>query len=340
MTRTPRIAIVGASGYTGREVRSLLHRHPGVQVDLTTTARTDYTPPPPDLPYDAAVEPLRLSDLQYVDAAIVCAPHGAAVPLVRAALEHDCKVVDLSADFRLRDADLYAAHYGQPHAAPELLDDAVYGLTEHYRTAVKGGRLIANPGCYPTSILLPLLPLLHSDLLAPDVPIIADAKSGVSGAGKTPSERTVYGNVHDNCSAYGIGTHRHTPEIHARAGTDRIVFVPHLLPLFRGMLTTLYLAPAPGVDAAAMLAHLDEHYAAEPFVRVYPTGTPSLDRVQHTNFCDIGAADAGDRVVVVAAIDNLGKGAAGQAVQNLNVLLGLPETMGLTSAGLGPAGSP
>jgi N-acetyl-gamma-glutamyl-phosphate reductase len=324
------VAILGASGYTGREVQRLLRNHPGMQLAQAMTARADAPAAAGELPVDPDVAPLALDLLEEIDGVFVCAPHGAAAPLVAAALERDCKVVDLSADFRLRDPALYERTYGKPHAAPALLETAVYGLTEHRRTQVARASLVANPGCYPTSILLPLLPLLGAgDLLDPQAAIVADAKSGVSGAGKTPTDRTHFGSVHENFLAYAVGNHRHTPEIHQEAGTGRILFVPHLLPVFRGILTTLYLRPARGVDAARVRACLAAAYADEPFVRVYDRGLPELDRVQHTNRCDLAVAQVQDHVVVVAAIDNLVKGAAGQAIQNMNLMLGLAETAGL-----------
>ena len=202
------------------------------------------------------------------------------------------------------------------------------GLTEVARREIGAARLVANPGCYPTAVALPLLPLLRAELIEPDV--IADCKSGVSGAGKTPAAHTHFGSVHENFRAYGVGTHRHAPEIAQVTGSDRIVFVPHLLPVFRGILATIYATPAAGITLGDVQSCLDDAYAAEPFVRVYDRGLPELDRVQHTNFCDIGAAEAGGRIVLISAIDNLVKGAAGQAVQNMNLMLGLDEEAGLT----------
>ena len=208
--------------------------------------------------------------------------------------------------------------------------EAVYGLTEHQRPSVAAAQLVANPGCYPTCILLALKPLLDHGLVAPGTAVVADCKSGVSGAGKQPTDRTVYGAVADNFLAYGVGEHRHGPEIQEQAGTDRIVFVPHLLPMFRGMLATIYLSPQPGSGAEDVRACLRQVYTSETFVRVYDRGQPELNRVQHTNYCDIAVAPAGDHVVLTSAIDNLGKGAAGQAVQNMNLMLGLDEEAGLS----------
>jgi N-acetyl-gamma-glutamyl-phosphate reductase len=328
-------AIVGASGYTGRELLRLLAHHPQLLATVVMTARAGVPPEPPQFPGDPTVDALDVARLRSVDGVFLCTPHGAASELAKQALAAGAKVVDLSADFRLRDPALYARTYGAPHPAPELLPEAVYGLTEHARTAVRGARLVANPGCYPTSVLLPLLPLLRQGLLDPRAPITADAKSGTSGAGKAPSERTHFGNVHENFCAYGIGTHRHLPEICQEAGTDRIAFVPHLLPVFRGILTTLYLQPAAGASADAIRSCLREAYADEPFVAVYEPGRPppELRCVQLGNQCHLAVAACGPQVVVVSAIDNLVKGASGQALQNMNLMLGLPETCGLIAEG-------
>jgi N-acetyl-gamma-glutamyl-phosphate reductase len=326
---TAKVAILGASGYTGRELLHLLARHPAARAEVVMTSREGSVPEPPELPSDPVVDSLDLRRLDGIDVAFLCAPHGASARLARQVLDAGTRVIDLSADFRLRDARLYAETYGEAHPARELLGRAVYGLTEHAREHLEGARLVANPGCYPTSILLPLLPLLQHGLVDEGATVIADSKSGVSGAGKALTERTHFGNVHDNFLAYKVGDHRHLPEIQQQAGTDRIVFVPHLLPVFRGILSTLYVPPARGTTAAQARACLEEVYAAEPFVRVYGTGLPELRAVVGTNFCDIGVAAAGDRIVVISAIDNLVKGASGQAVQNMNVMLGLEETAGL-----------
>jgi N-acetyl-gamma-glutamyl-phosphate reductase len=325
-----RVAIVGATGYTGRELLALCSRHRSLQVSEVMTARPGTAPEPPQFPNDPVIAPLDLSRLAKVDGVFLCTPHGAASEVARAALGHGCKVVDLSADFRLRSPELYRATYGAAHPATELLAEAVYGLTEHARAAVQKARLVANPGCYPTSVLLPLLPLLAAQLLDERAPIVSDSKSGTSGAGKQPSERTHFGNVHENFCAYAVGSHRHGPEIQQAAGTDRIVFVPHLLPAFRGILSTLYLQPKPGVGADHVRSCLLERYAGEPFVRVYAQGQPELRAVQHSNQCHIAVAAAGPLVVVTSVIDNLQKGASGQALQNMNLMLGLDETAGLT----------
>ena len=323
------VAIVGASGYTGRELLHLLDRHPELQAAEVMTARPGSQPAPPRTPTDPVIGPLDIQRFAAVDGVFLCTPHGAASEIAKAALEHDCKVVDLSADFRLRDPQAYANTYGSAHPAPELLDEAVYGLTEHSRSAISDARLVANPGCYPTSILLPFLPLEEGGLLARGAAIIADSKSGTSGAGKTPTERTHFGNVNENFCAYSVGNHRHSAEIEQQAQTNRIAFVPHLLPVLRGILTTLYVTPQQGVTADAVRSCLFESYAHEPFVHVYRDGMPELTDVQHTNHCHMAVASCGSQIVIVSAIDNLVKGASGQALQNMNLMLGLPETGGL-----------
>jgi N-acetyl-gamma-glutamyl-phosphate reductase len=323
------VAVLGATGYTGRELLRLLARHPLLQIAAAMTARPGEVDPP-DLPVDPEIAPLDLDRLRGLDGLFLCTPHGASATLATSLLALGAKVVDLSADFRLRDPTLYAQSYGHVHPAPELLSEAVYGLTERRRAEVARARLVANPGCYPTSVLLPLFPLLEAGLLSASAAIVADCKSGASGAGKSPSSRTHFGNMHENFCAYAPGEHRHRPEIWQEAGTKRITFVPHLLPVFRGILSTIYVEPRPGVGVAAIQSCLKERFRGEAFVRVYDRGLPELNRVQHTNFCDIAVAQADGLVVLVSAIDNLVKGASGQALQNMNLMLGLPEATGLS----------
>jgi N-acetyl-gamma-glutamyl-phosphate reductase len=327
-TGSHRVAILGASGYTGREVARLVRAHPHLELTHAMSARQGATPDEPATSVDDVVEALDPSVFGGVDGVFLCTPHGAAAAHARAALAAGCKVVDLSADFRLRDPSVHAATYGEDHA-PELRARAVYGLTEFARTEIAGAELVANPGCYPTAVSLPLRPLLASGLVDVEADVIADCKSGVSGAGKTPTARNVFGSVHENFAAYAVGTHRHQPEIQQAVGSDRVLFVPHLLPVFRGILATIWLRPSAGTTANDVRACLRETFAGEPFVRVYEHGLPELDRVQRTNFCDIAVASNAGRVVLISAIDNLVKGAAGQAVQNMNVLLDLQETAGL-----------
>jgi N-acetyl-gamma-glutamyl-phosphate reductase len=327
--RLKRIAVVGATGYAGGELCKLAGAHTGMELVSAMSARTEGGARAARKPGEPTVDVYRPELFESLDGVFVCAPHGASAPVVLAALEAGAAVVDLSADFRLRDASIYEATYGLPHPAPALLGEAVYGLTEHARDTVAQTRLVANPGCYPTSILLPLLPLFEHGLVPQDSLIIADSKSGLSGAGKGASDRTHFGNVHENFLAYGVGTHRHTPEIHQVAGTDTIRFVPHLLPVERGILSTIYVQPAGGVDAEAIRACLAERYADEPCVHVRQSGLPELKDVTRTNRCDMAVCDADGTVVIVSVIDNLLKGAAGQALQNMNLMLGLPELEGV-----------
>lgn len=322
-------AVVGASGYAGQELCGLLQRHASIQLTSVHSARPGAGAGPAPIPGAPEQSPYSAGSFEGLDAVFLCTPHGVATPFVRAALDAGARVVDLSADLRLKGLAAWEAAYGMAHPAPDLADAAVYGLTEHARAAVAGARLVANPGCYPTSVLLPLLPLLQAGQVAAQGPIIADAKSGVSGAGKGPSETTLYHNVAENFRAYGVGTHRHAPEIAEHSGEDRIVFVPHLLPCFRGILTTLYLPPAPGVTADSARAALQAAYEAEPLVQVLPSGVPALREVQNSARCHMGIAEANGSLVVVSAIDNLLKGAASQALQNMNLMLGLNELEGL-----------
>jgi N-acetyl-gamma-glutamyl-phosphate reductase len=322
-------AVLGASGYTGRELQRLLARHDSLALHVFASAREGSPAEPPELESEPPVEALDWERVAQCDGVFLCTPHGTSAPLAQRCLELGKHVVDLSADFRFPDAAGYRAAYAHEHPCPALLPGAVYGLTERAREQLHGARLVANPGCYPTSILLPLQPLLEARLVDRERTIVCDSKSGVSGAGKTPSARTLFGNSHENFLAYGLGTHRHQPEIRLHAGTERLVFVPHLLPVFRGILSTIYLAPAAGVRAAALRDCLRESYTGERFVRVFERGLPELRGVQNTNECHIAVGECGELVVIVSVIDNLLKGASGQALQNMNLALGLPEAAGL-----------
>lgn len=325
-----RVAVLGSSGYTGRELGRLLRGHAALRVEGLFGAREGVAPDAPELPVDDEIEMLDWSRIARCDGVFLCTPHKTSAELAVRCLALGAKVVDLSADFRLRDAAQYESVYQHAHPAPLLFGEAVYGLVEHARERVAAARLVANPGCYPTSILLALKPLLEAGLVADGAPIVCDAKSGISGAGKNPAARTHFGASHDNFLAYGVGTHRHTPEIRLHASTERITFVPHLLPVFRGILSTIYVPVAPRVTAAHVTSCLTERYAGEQFVKVFPQGLPELNRVQMTNECHLGVAACDGFVVVVSAIDNLLKGASGQALQNMNLMLGLAESAGLT----------
>ena len=333
-----KIGILGAAGYTGHELVSIFARHAEAQVIFATSGSnagqkmSEIYPCPWDIclvdPADAA-----LAD---ADVVFLCTPHGASATLAAQVLAAGARCIDLSADFRLRDLSVYEQWY-QKHTAPELLPQAVYGLTEMYRAQVAGATLVANPGCYPTGPILGLAPLLKAGAVTSQR-IIIDAASGVSGAGVRPSPTTHFVAVHDNYSAYKPGhTHRHVPEIEqelaAAAGApQRIVFTPHLLPVSRGILSTIYVDLDPTWDLTRIVETWNAAYGGEPFINVLPAGQlATLAHVVNTNRCALSVAPAGGpgEWIVVTAIDNLVKGASGQAVQNMNVMYGLPETMGL-----------
>jgi N-acetyl-gamma-glutamyl-phosphate reductase len=335
-------AVVGGSGYTGALLAELLLRHPHAElaaISSDSLAGTAVRAHAPRVRTDLSF--CRADEVGAADVAFVCAPHGEAAPVVKRLLDTGARVIDLSADFRL-DAATYAEWYGD-HPFPELTP-AVYGLTELHRHEVAGADLVANPGCYPTATLLGLTPLKALGL----VDVVVDAKSGVSGAGKAPKATTHFCSVDSDLVAYGVGTHRHQPEIAAGlageaaavsafgagpvAAGPSLTFVPHLVPLQRGITATMYvrLGTFPLPDAAALTALYREFYAGEPFVEVCDA-PPQLKDVTGTNQCRIHVTfdEGSGRVIVISAIDNLMKGASGQAVQNMNVMLGLPETEGL-----------
>lgn len=327
-----RAAIVGATGYAGRELVALCKGHGAFSEVVAMSARPNAPVQALDPRGETEVVPLDLERLGgEFDAVFSCLPHGVGASVVRGVLDGDggAKVVDLSADHRFADPAAYEAAYGAPHPDHGLCDAARYGLTEHDRADLAGARLVANPGCYPTATLLALLPLIHEGLVAPGSRVVVDAKSGVSGAGKGPSDVTLYGNVNETLRAYGVGHHRHAPEIASRIDGDvSLSFVPHLVPMFRGMLSTVYVEPSEGVTATLAADLLAKRYASEPFVHVLESQAQTGD-VAGTNHCHLSVANVGGAIVVTSAIDNLVKGAAGQALQNMNVLLGLPETQGL-----------
>jgi N-acetyl-gamma-glutamyl-phosphate reductase len=333
-----RVAIAGATGYTGQELLRLLARHPAVTIAAAmssgaqSAASAGSSPTPRRLPalahiWTGAITPLDRDALaREADLVFLALPDKAAAELAPVLVEAGVRVIDLSGAFRLRDQAMRARWYPETHELPPGL---AYGLTELERPAVETARLVANPGCYPTATLLPLAPIVAAGLLSPDADIIVDAKSGVSGAGKTPSERTHFSEVHGSVSAYGVFGHRHGAEI--EQGVGRAVnFVPHLMPIDRGILSTIYLRLAPGTTEDTLASVYERAYGGEPFLRLTGSALPEIKHVAHTNFCDIGwRVDAAGRAVVVSVIDNLLKGASGQAVQNMNVMLGLDETAGL-----------
>jgi N-acetyl-gamma-glutamyl-phosphate reductase len=329
----PKVSVFGAAGFTGALAARLLHRHPAFELQ-TITARSDVGSRLDEL-YPFHRVPLTLQELDLdtqseIDAAVVAYPHGAAAPLVAQLRERGVRVVDLSADFRLRDPTVYADWYHE-HDAPQLLNQAVYGLPELYREHVRDAAIVANPGCYPTATLLALAPLARAGLIAD---VIVDAKSGVSGAGRTATQQTHFVTVDENLSAYGVPRHRHTPEIEqelAVLGADvRLTFTPHLVPLDQGELVSCYVTPANGIDDIDLEGLYADAYAQETFVELSAT-PPGVRDVRETNICRISVHRDGrtGRVIVFGAIDNLWKGAASQAVQNLNLMFGRPEDEGI-----------
>jgi len=334
-----RIGIFGASGYTGRELVGILARHPQAEVHFATSetyARktlADLYPASPALPLISAKE----APLEDIDAAFCCLPHTASMPLVQRLCAANVPTVDLSADFRLDSAVDYERWYRAEHTAAELLPEAAYGLTEFNRSAIQQAKLVGNPGCYPTSVLLGLGPALREGLLS-EPRVIVDAKSGVSGAGRKLSLTTHFVEVNENFSPYNIGhTHRHISEMEQEAEKlagepVHVTFVPHLLPVSRGILSSIYVRTTQALGAEDWVALYREAYAGEPFVEVLAAGQlATLHHVAHTNRCAISftPVDGTDTLIIVSCIDNLVKGASGQAVQNMNLMLGLDERLGL-----------
>jgi N-acetyl-gamma-glutamyl-phosphate reductase len=328
------VAVFGAAGFTGALTAKLLYGHPSFELRSVTARgdagrRLDELYPHHRVPLE--LEQLDLEEHGDVDAAVVAYPHGAAAPLVKALRDRGVRVVDLSADFRLRDPATYERWYRE-HQAPELLDQAVYGLPERYREQIRRGDLVANPGCYPTATLLALAPLAREGLIED---VVIDAKSGVSGAGRAATEKTHFVAVDENVSAYGVTGHRHTPEIEqelAALGAEvQVTFTPHLLPLDQGELVSCYVTCDGALDRIDLQDLYRSTYADERFVEISPA-PPGVRDVRETNFCRISAHSdqRTGRVIVFAAIDNLWKGAASQAVQNLNLMFGLPEGEGIT----------
>ncbi|MGA2011906.1 MAG: N-acetyl-gamma-glutamyl-phosphate reductase [Solirubrobacteraceae bacterium] len=328
---TPSVAVFGAAGYGGALSARLLQRHPSFSL-RTVTARSDVGRRLDEV-YPHHRVPLVLEELDLdrhagVDAAIVAYPHGAAAELVAELVRRGVRVVDLSADFRLRDPAVYEEWY-RPHPEPGLIADAVYGLPELYREQIAGAALVANPGCYPTASLLALAPLARAGLIAD---VVIDAKSGVSGAGRGATDKTHFVTVDENVNAYSVPRHRHTPEIEqelaALGARVTITFIPHLVPLDQGELVSCYVTPSRPAEIAELYR---EMYASEPFVEL-ADGPPGVRDVRETNICRISVHrdERTGRVIVFGAIDNLWKGAASQAVQNLNLMFGHPEGEGIT----------
>jgi N-acetyl-gamma-glutamyl-phosphate reductase len=326
-----RVAVVGATGYAGQELVRLLARHPDTQLTLATGSQATSTPrrlPALVRVWDGEVRPLDVAQVtREADVAFLALPEAASADIAPALLDAGLRVVDLSGAFRLRDSSARGRWYP---ATTKMPDRVAYGLTEFERDEIAGARLVSNPGCYPTASLLALVPLARAGMLAAGSDVIIDAKSGISGAGKAPSERTHFSENHGSVAAYGAFGHRHAPEIEQALGRT-VTFVPHLVPLDRGILASHYLRVRPGTTSADLAAVFEQAYAAAPFVRVTGTELPEIKHVVWSNFCDIGwkVDEQNHRALVVSVIDNLLKGAAGSAVQNFNVMCGLDEQTGL-----------
>jgi N-acetyl-gamma-glutamyl-phosphate reductase len=331
-----RAGIVGFRGYGGAELLRLLERHPRLQPWLLDDLPEAAERPRPPAGHAPWRRPVTAEAVEQEKLAVVFLATPAEVSMERAPglLEADVTIIDLSGAFRLRTPENYTRWYKEPHTHPELLAAAVYGLPELGRERLRGARLIANPGCYPTPASLALQPLVASGVVDRAAGIVCDAKSGASGAGRKPSLKTSFCEVTENFSCYSLLDHRHVPEVLLNCGLEEgeLSFTAHLLPVERGILETIYFRTRGLTSAAELMRIYEERYRGEPFIRLYPPGqTPDLRAVQRTNYCDLGARldGATGRAVVVAAIDNLVKGAAGQAVQNMNLALGWPETEGL-----------
>ncbi|MHB8771898.1 MAG: N-acetyl-gamma-glutamyl-phosphate reductase [Syntrophales bacterium] len=343
-----KVGIFGGSGYTGQELLRLLSGHPGVQVVAATSRRFAGVPVADVYPVFSGRSDLVYTDMtpaemaSRVDVVFLALPHGVSMEVAPQFLTAGKKVIDLSADFRIRDQASYEAWYGR-HRAAETIREAVYGLPELYRARIGSARLVANPGCYPTSIILGLAPALKARWVE-TASVIADSKSGVSGAGREPQIDSLYCEVDGGFKAYKVGRHRHTPEIEQELGALaerelKISFTPHLLPLKRGILSTIYATLTRDATAEDATALYREFYRDEPFVRVRRSGQfPNLSSVVGSNYCDIGVTvdTRTNRLIVVSVIDNLIKGASGQAIQNMNLMCGLQEETGLPRIALFP----
>ncbi len=339
-----KVAVIGATGYTGLELLRLLHLHPLVEVEVITSESYRGKPYSEVFPgmkgiCDSVLEDVKAEELaKRVDVAFVCLPHGASMEKVVELVDRGVRVIDLSGDFRFKDVSVYELWYKVTHIAPHLLEDAVYGIPEIFRDRIPSAKIVANPGCYATSVILALYPLLSKGFVSGLV--VADCKSGVTGAGRKLSQRTHFPECNESFMAYSVSGHRHNPEMEEvlkrATGVDvRILFTPHLVPMNRGILSTIYIELAESIGLSEVEEAYREVYEREPFVRVYPAGVlPTTKDVRGTNYCDIGFVYREDvkRLIVVSAIDNLVKGASGQAIQNMNLMLGIDETAGLNLA--------
>lgn len=340
-----KVGIVGGTGYTGVELLRILSQHPEVQIQAITSRQEAGMVVADMFPSLRGRVALKFCDpaeaaLEECTVVFFATPNGIAMQQARSLLDAGVRVIDLAADFRIKDVAVWEKWYGMPHACPELVAEAVYGLPEIHRDRIKKAQLVANPGCYPTAVQLGFLPLIEAGIVDVDH-LVADAKSGVSGAGRKAEVHTLFAEASDNFKAYGVPGHRHLPEI--RQGLSNmaakpvgLTFVPHLTPMIRGIHATLYARLTTDTDLQALF---EQRYANEPFVDVLPAGShPETRSVRGSNLCRIAVhrPQGGDTVVVLSVTDNLVKGAAGQAVQNMNLMFGLPETLGIDHAPLLP----
>lgn len=335
-----RVGILGGTGYTGYELMRILLRHPDAAITVLTTRQGD-RPHVGDVHrqlrglLDLHFENFSVDEVaELADCIFCCLPHGASAEFVKEFLARDKIVIDLSADYRLNDAASYEKWYGEKHPDPERMGNVVYGLPELFRSKIKESNVVANPGCFPTTAILALAPFVNNDLIKLS-DIIVDSKTGISGGGRTPKINFHYPECNESISAYNVGKHRHMPEIdqiltRAFSKQVEVIFTPHLTPMDRGILSTIYATPTQAIDEKGAMRVLREFYANEPFVRVVEH-LPATKDVTNSNFCDITARVVRGRLVLLSAIDNLIKGASGAAVQNMNVIFDLPETTALTT---------
>jgi N-acetyl-gamma-glutamyl-phosphate reductase len=336
--KTVRIAILGATGYTALELMKLLLRHPGAKIEAITSRQEGR-------PHLSTIHPsltgrldLHLEDIGpdevagRCDCAFLCLPHAASAESAKALLAKGVRLIDFSADYRLNDAASYRQWYEHEHPDPQRLGKTPYGLPELFRDQIQSAQLVANPGCYPQTAILPLTPLLKAGLIEP-TDIIVDSKSGVSGAGRTPKINTHFPECNESISAYSVGKHRHQPEIEQILGRAtgkevQVIFTPHLVPMDRGILSAIYARPTDAITEGEVFSCLRNFYAGQPFIRIV-NHLPATKDTSHTNFVDITARVIKNRVLLLCAEDNLIKGASGSAVQNFNLMFGFPETTAL-----------
>jgi N-acetyl-gamma-glutamyl-phosphate reductase len=332
------VSIAGAAGYSGAELIKLLLRHPGVKIDKlfghsTAGKRIDEVHPSLKSTLSKEIASFEAESLDGTDLLFVALPSGEAQSIVAEAFNKNVKVIDLGGDFRLKDVNIYKKYYKHEHSAPDLMQKAVYGLPEWNEAEIKNAKIIANPGCYPTSVLLPLIPLLKEKIVSPDF-ISINSYSGTSGAGKSVNLSMIFSEVNENVRAYKVGVHQHIPEIDLylqKFGdkTPDFTFAPHLMPITRGIYTTIHCKTDSSTGFANVEEIYEKYYSDKPFVRFLGDQIPEIKNVVYTNFCDIGVAITGDNLIIMSVIDNLIKGAAGQAVQNMNLIFDYDQTTGL-----------